>query len=129
LQFVPPANLFDDSCKQSTKIERKSGLQSLPSHSIDVLYWRLKLQVKESSIPNAHVGVFVRAEVLHPVPTGNSHFILQLGNLIDMGMYALLAECNKITTHISRLKCFIHGPDIVQKNLETALKMAFWNFF
>jgi hypothetical protein len=121
LHFVPRSRFNDSSCKCSTDIEVKSGLQALPCRSIAVLDWKLTFQVKESSIPNAGLGVFVRATPFM-ADTRNKHFILPPGHLIDMGVYAPLTACDAISNQQSRVKCFIHGPEATQYNIETALR-------
>jgi hypothetical protein len=120
LQFISPTGVYNMSCECSSEIKAKFGRQVLPCLTLYTSSWYLKFQVKESSIQNAGLGVFVQA-LPQSKNSDKSHFVLPPGLLIDMGVYAPLTTSDKITTHVSGLKRFIHGPASTIYNFETAL--------
>jgi 4-amino-4-deoxy-L-arabinose transferase-like glycosyltransferase len=63
--------------------------------------------VKQSTIRKAGLGCFVRCTELSK--SRNSKFDVQLGELLDVGVYAPLRDEDKKTTTIFNLKNFVHS--------------------
>lgn len=83
----------------------------LPRVAIEVHGYRLELNVKQSTIPNAGYGVFVSCRPLErnddggePVP-----FVLKAGELIDCGVYAPFSPRDRKLEAVFFAKNFIHS--------------------
>lgn len=83
----------------------------LPRVTLDVGSYRLQLNVKKSTIPNAGYGVFLSCRPLEqkdrsikPVP-----FLLRAGKLVDCGIYAPFRVQDKKVEAVFFAKNFIHS--------------------
>ena len=82
LNWIVPEMRYEESA------ENGDGIR-LPRLSLIVRGYRLVFYVKQSSIPNAGYGVFLKCKPLTKGPDGRpmGPFVLEAGNLVDMGIY------------------------------------------
>ena len=78
-----------------------------PEVTVQFREWKLVFFVKQSTIRKAGLGCFVRCTELSK--SRNSKFDMQLGELLDVGVYAPLRDEDKKTTTIFKLKNFVHS--------------------
>jgi hypothetical protein len=69
--------------------------------------WRLEFFVKQSTIKNAGLGCFVQCTSL--LGSMVTKFDIQLGELLDIGVYAPLRDEDKKTTTVFKLKNYVHS--------------------
>jgi hypothetical protein len=78
-----------------------------PKVTIQFREWELIFFVKQSTIRKAGLGCFVRCTELSK--SRNSKFDVQLGELLDIGVYAPLRDEDRKTKTIFKLKNFVHS--------------------
>ena len=80
--------------------------------------WKITLRVSKSTIPRAGLGVFITAERTVPnLP--QSDFVLQQGELLDLGLYAPLTKGDYKPYQVFTIKNFIHQRKPEDYSFET----------
>uniref|UniRef100_A0A7S2UHB5 Uncharacterized protein n=1 Tax=Attheya septentrionalis TaxID=420275 RepID=A0A7S2UHB5_9STRA len=95
-----------------TPIMRNEELddRSLPQLTLVIRGFKLVFSVRDSTIPNAGKGVFVKGSNIF-VSDGmkSSPFVLNKGELLDLGIYAPFRAEDKKEEHVFFMKNFIHS--------------------
>jgi hypothetical protein len=92
------------------KMRKEELVEALPQLTIVTRGFKLVFSVRDSTIPNAGKGVFVKAStVFVHEGTKSSPFVLNIGELLDLGIYAPFRAEDKKDEHVFALKSFIHS--------------------
>jgi hypothetical protein len=92
--------------KLSQRIQEEAD--GLPRHVMIVDGFKLEFYVKESSIPNGGLGLFVRCISVNPLGKAPRYFKLEAGHLLHLSIYAPLQKEDRRPDFVMLLKNFVH---------------------
>lgn len=101
--WLVPDNVVDEMVE-----DREHQGTYLPRRTLDFRGYEIRLQVKQSSIPNAGYGVFISCKPFFGASNPDA-LVLQPDEKLDLGVYAPLQEKDRIPDSIHLVKNFIHG--------------------
>lgn len=81
--------------------------------------FHLIFTAKTSTIPNSGKGVFLSCSTLSG--SEDDYFMLNAGELLDLGVYAPFRRSDKKTAHVFLMKNFIHSSQCEEWNFDTVL--------